>query len=159
MTKKQIELHEITQKAMTANIESAKSTRIIKDVTYIKLVINAAKPHIDNEVCDEIFDENRLGVFLFHEDKRYAVLEVWLSLEGDLIEVNRATKTIKPIKHAYAFKNYGIDQIAHSLADALDAISVKKKTAFEGNLEGRRKHDLLLGGKGFADEPDTTLTS
>ena len=141
---KLLELHEIKAKAMSAQSESARIKRTEMDTNYIQLAINQVTPHLDNDTCDEIFDEEKLGIFLFHENKRYTVTEVWLAQNGEILEVNRTTKRIKTIKHRYAFKNYGINKFVNAIGEACDAITEKKKFVFSDNQDGIEKIDRLL---------------
>lgn len=139
-----LELHEIAEKAMNANQETDRVRRTTVETSYIDLAIQRVLPELTDDMCDDVLDDMQRGIFLFHEDKRYAVLEVWLSKSGQILEVDRKLRRAKPVKSAYAFTNYGARKFVNALGSAFDALAEKKRLIHADNQEASDKLAALM---------------
>ena len=123
----------------------AANERISNNVEYLKVCLAAAAGFV-SKVEDEIFDDTRKGVFIFHHDKRFAVAEVWITADQKILEVYRNTKDIKEVTPEYAFKIYGLARFSQAIGKAFDDIASNNETIYPGNVGGKILAERMLNG-------------
>lgn len=154
MSDKILEIHEIVGKANTAmasrNIVSKKKSK--NDATYISLLLNndIVKTSIaTHDMCEDILDDKRQGIFLFKFQEKHAESQIWLEKPKDgpvkILKVYRDTKYIKEIDADYVFVKIGLKTFVNGLGAAFDDLSQWFIDVDVNNTEGIAMIDKTFG--------------
>lgn len=142
-------MHELTQKGQAAVTASNRNVKDDRITNHIKEAIKRAAKEIQSAVVpiDELIISNGKysGIFLFHEDKRFAVAEIWLTNDGKVLEILRAFKEIKEIDAEYIYINIGTRTFVNGIAKAFDEIHKKKESIANENDEVAKKLKQIYG--------------
>lgn len=130
------------------NDAMAQAMRNKPDDSYIKFIdaaIKRTKTVLETKFLAEDIIDGRQGVFLFNDDKRYAVFEVWITTDGKVIEVLRINNKVKEIDATYIYNYIGTKRFVNGIANAMDELTKRKKAIADDNDSIEDKIKAMFG--------------